>query len=418
MSSRKRNEGVLALKVDAVSEKKLNNIREVGYKIYPVAQESPFLDAQFPKDKELNKSVLKKLKSVSEQIIRLDLNGTNMDDDMMSVINNLPHLQKLFLQNTKITDKGLRNLEGLNYLEYLNLYGTEITDEGLNKMPPLPRLRNLFLWQTKTTKEGIANLKNKQPHINIESGAETDIFDDAALMPPLIVAETDIFKDSLKVELKMNFKGANIYYTLDGSTPDSSSLKYEDQPIVLNSSSTVKAIAQKTGWKSSDPVSKFFPRAKYAIKNINVSPKPNERYKGKGATTLFDLEKGSSSFTDNKWLGYEKSHATLTVDLGEIKEVSRLTLGVMENTGSYIFFPKGMEIAVSENGSNYKTVVTKTYPTTEGPTPPELTNFTESFDLVNARYLKVKVKSNLVNPDWHPAPGAGCWIFLDEVIVE
>lgn len=413
-----KDAGVLALEVDAVSDKKLNNLREAGFKIYPIAQESPFLDATFPKNTALKKSVLKKLKSVSEQLIRLDLNGTNVDDDMMSVISDLPHLQKLFLQNTKITDKGLNNLEDLNYLEYLNLYGTEITDEGINNLPILPRLRNLFLWQTKTTKEGIATLKNKQPLIKIESGADKEVFGDAALMPPLIIADKDIFKDSLKVELKMNFKGANVFYTLDGSEPDSTSTKYGEQPIILTSSAEVKAIAQKTGWKSSDQISKFFPRAKYAIKNINVSPKPNDRYKGKGAATLFDFEKGSTSFTDNKWLGYEKSHANLTIDLGEVQEVSRITLGVLENTGSYIFFPKGMEVAVSETGGNYKTVVNKKYKVKDGPTPPELANFTEAFEPTKARYLKVKVKSVLTNPEWHPAPGAACWIFLDEVIVE
>ena len=31
---------------------------------------------------------------------------------------------------------------------------------------------------------------------------------------------------------------------------------------------------------------------------------------------------------------------------------------------------------------------------------------------------KIKVKSNLVNPSWHPAPGAPCWVFIDEIMVE
>ena len=410
--------GVLALKVSSASESKLSNLRDMGFQIYPIAQESPFLDAVFPKNSTLKKSALKKLKNVSEQLIRLDLSGTNAGDDMLSVVSGLQHLQKLFLQNTKVTDKGLRHLEGLEYLEYLNLYGTGITDKGLENIPRLPCLRNIYLWQTKTTEEGIAHLKNKMPYLKIESGVDANVFGGAALMPPLIAADKDMFKDSLSVELQMNFKGANIFYTLDGSVPDSNSLKYEGKPLLLNSSTEIKAYSQKAGWKSSDLVSKFFPRAKYEIKKLNVSPKPNDRYKGKGSATLYDFEKGSLSFTDGKWLGYEKSHATITIDLGEKKEVSRVTLGVLENTGSYIFFPKGIEISVSENGSNYKIVVNKTYPTTAAPTPPELANFSENFDPVMARYIKVFVKSNLVNPAWHPAPGAGCWIFLDEVIVE
>ena len=413
-----KDSGVLALSVSAASENKLKKLRESGFKIYPIAQGSPFLDAVFTKDKILNKSVLKKLKTVSEQIIRLDLSGSKLDDDMVSIIGGLPHLQKLFLQNTSITDNGLKKIADLNYLEYLNLYGTAITDKGLSQMPPLPRLRNIYLWQTKTTEEGIVQLKNKMPYLKIEKGVDIGIFGDATLNPPQIIAEKDMFKDTMSVELKMSFKGAIIFYTLDGSNPDSNSLKYDGKPLLLNTSTEIKAFSKKTNWKSSEVVSRFFPRAKYKIVKVNVSPKPDNRYKANGAATLHDFEKATLNFKDGKWLGYEKSHATITLDLGEKKEISRITLGAMEDTGSYIFFPKGMEVSVSENGSNYRSVVKKTYPTADAPTPPSLANFSETFDPVETRFVKVFVKSNLVNPSWHPAPGVGCWIFLDEVFVE
>lgn len=413
-----KDQGVFALEIDAASESRINKLSALGFQIYPIAKESPFLDASFPKHQTLEKSTLKKLRSVSDQLVRLDLSASVVNDDMLSVVNDLPHLQKLMLQNSKITDKGLRHLEGLEYLEYLNLYGTNVTDAGIAQLPELPRLRQLFIWQTKISNEGIATLQNKYPYLKIDKGVDPSIFGDAALMPPLIIADKDIFKDSLEVELKMNFKGANVYYTVDGSMPDSNAALYDGTPIAIHASTELKAIAQKAGWKISDPVSRFFPRAKYAIQNIDVRPKPHERYKGDGAKTLYDFVKGSTSFTDGKWLGYEKSHADFLLDLGEPKEVSRLTLGVMEDTGSYIFFPKGMDVSVSEDGRKYKKVVSKTYPTAAGPSPPELANFSETFDPVAARYIKVHVKSNLVNPDWHPAPGAGCWIFVDEVIVE
>ncbi|MEZ4953104.1 MAG: chitobiase/beta-hexosaminidase C-terminal domain-containing protein [Saprospiraceae bacterium] len=413
-----KDAGILALDVEAASENKLNKVREAGFKIDRIAQNSPFLEAVFPKNKTLKKTDLKTLKNVSEQLIWLDLNGSNVDDDMIAVVNDLPHLQKLFLQNTKVTDKGLRYLKGLDYLEYLNLYGTEITDKGLETLPELPRLQNIYLWKTQTTEDGIALLKNKMPYLNIDMGADQAVFGDAELMPPLIVAASDIFKDTLSVELKMNFAGAQVFYTLDGSEPDSNSLKYEGEPIVLSTSTEVKAFAKKAGWKSSEPVSQFFPRAKYEFKKLNISPQPSDKYKGKGAVTLHDLEKGSLAFTDNNWLGYEKSHATVTIDLGEKKEVSRVTVGALESTGSYIFFPKGLEVSVSDDGQRFKTVASKTYPTTDGPKPAELANFSVAFQPENARFIKVFIRSNLVNPDWHPAPGAGCWIFLDEVIVE
>ena len=413
-----KDQGVLALKIGPASENVINSLQEIGFEIHPIAQRSPFLEATFKKGKKLKKATLKKLKTVDEHLIHLDLSGTEMNDDMMAVIGHLPHLQKLSLQNTQITDEGLRHLKNLDYLEFLNLYGNKITDDGLKNITSLPRLHHIFLWQTNTTDLGVTALKNRMPFLNIEKGVNKDLFGDATLNPPLIIAEKDIFKDSLKVELKMDFKGSNIFYTVDGSQPDSNSIAYSGHPILLTTSSEIKAIAQKTGWNNSLPARKFFPRAKHEFKKVNISPSPNRKYKGKGAQTLYDLEKGSINFKDNKWLGFEKSHATIYLDFGEKKEISRITVGVMEDTGAYIFSPKGMEVSVSENGNKYRIVASSSYPTAAGPLPPEIKNISENFDTVEARHVKLKVMSNLYNPQWHPAPGAPCWIFLDEVLVE
>ncbi|MEO1259404.1 MAG: c-type cytochrome domain-containing protein [Bacteroidota bacterium] len=413
-----KEKGVFALDVSPASESTIKKLHNLGFEVNPVAQGSPFLEAAFNKKNKLKKTALKKLKTIDEQLISIDLNGTEMNDDMMGVISDFAHLEKLYLQNTQITDQALRYLKGLDYLQILNLYGNEITDEGLKKIPALPRLRHIYLWQTEVTENGVNTLKNKMPYLNIDRGVSMDIFADATLNPPLIMAEKDIFKDSLEVELKMNFKGASIFYTLDGSQPDSNSIRYADRPILLTSAAEIKAVAQKTGWKNSPPSRRFFPRAKYELDKVNISPGPNPKYKGKGTQTLHDLEKGSINFKDKKWLGFEKSHATISIDLGTKREVSRITVGVLEDTGAYIFSPKGLEVSVSENGNTFKTVSTASYPTAEGPLPPELKNITENFDSVKTRYLKVKVISNLYNPKWHPAPGAPCWIFLDEVLVE
>lgn len=50
--------------------------------------------------------------------------------------------------------------------------------------------------------------------------------------------------------------------------------------------------------------------------------------------------------------------------------------------------------------------------------PNELANFTANFEAKMARFVRVKIESNLVNPAWHPAPGAPCWLFVDEITIE
>ena len=215
----------------------------------------------------------------------------------------------------------------------------------------------------------------------------------------------------------MNFSNVDLYYTLDGSTPDSTTQLYT-KPITLTKTTTLKVIAKKEGWQSSEVASKQFASVKYSPTNIQLSTPPNERYAANGAKSLIDIEKGSTTFTDGLWLGYEKQHVTATMDLGKTIELSAVTVGALEAPGSYIFYPKGMKVSVSTDGKKYRTVLTKTYPTSKENKPTETANFTETFDTQNARFVKIKVESNLVNPDWHPAPGEPCWLFIDEISVE
>ena len=98
--------------------------------------------------------------------------------------------------------------------------------------------------------------------------------------------------------------------------------------------------------------------------------------------------------------------------------MSTVSVSALEATGSYIFFPKQINIFVSKDGGNFKKVAEKSIPTTSKPEPSLIKNFALPFENQIARFIKVEVKSNLVNPSWHPAPGAPCWIFVDEILVE
>ncbi|MFR7590837.1 MAG: InlB B-repeat-containing protein [Longibaculum sp.] len=68
-----------------------------------------------------------------------------------------------------------------------------------------------------------------------------------------------------KVELSSSTQGATIYYTVDGSVPSSSSLKYTS-PILIEEDMTIKAIAIKDEMKDSE-VSVFQYRIKLQVSN-------------------------------------------------------------------------------------------------------------------------------------------------------
>jgi uncharacterized membrane protein len=405
------------IEVPKVAESTLQKIRAAGIPIHRVAEDNPFVKVDLSIQKKITKNTLKKLKPVGKQLISLNLGATNIEDAHLAILSHFPHLQKLFLQQTQITDKGIAALENLDYLTYLNLYETKITDASLPQLSQLKRLKKLYLWQTATTKEGIAQFINQKPKTHVNTGVKNNIFGDAQLKSPVILAEKDLFKDSIEVALKMNFGQVDIYYTLDGTTPDTTASLYTE-PIILDKTTNIKAIAHKKGWKTSEVVNRQLARVKYTPTSIRLNRPPNKKYKANGPNSLIDLEKGSTTFTDGLWIGYEKQHFTATMDLGKSVAVSSITVGALEAPGSYIFFPKGLQISVSNDGQQFRKIITKQYPTATENKPTTIANFSLEFATQTARYVRVKIESNLVNPDWHPAPGAPCWVFVDEISVE
>lgn len=73
-------------------------------------------------------------------------------------------------------------------------------------------------------------------------------------------------------------EGADIYYTLDGTTPTEASTLYNPKGIVLNDECTIKAIAVKDGWFNSDVMS--------ATYTITKAPAPKISIDDKGVVTI------------------------------------------------------------------------------------------------------------------------------------
>ena len=74
---------------------------------------------------------------------------------------------------------------------------------------------------------------------------------------PTISPGGGIFTNSITVSISPNSAGSQIYYTLDGSTPTSSSTAYA-APFTLTNTTTVKAIATQTNSVASGVASAFF----------------------------------------------------------------------------------------------------------------------------------------------------------------
>ncbi|MCU0345624.1 MAG: chitobiase/beta-hexosaminidase C-terminal domain-containing protein [Saprospiraceae bacterium] len=406
------------LQLKPVSDDELKKLRSEGMQVFPLAAGSPFLQALFSGKKDLTAEQLKKLKPVADNIVELNLASSSVDDAMLAALKDLPHLNRLYLAQTAITDKGLTHLDGLQFLEYLNLYQTKVTDAGLAQLQALPKLRSLYLWQTGVTADGLAKFASQKPGILLDNGIKNDsIFGAVELRAPVIKASKELFNDTVQVTLEAGFAKVNIHYTTDGKEPDSTSALYKG-PFTISASGEVKAVSNLAGWTTSPVAAKTFVKVRHKPTAVTLAEPPNERYKADGEKSLIDFQRGGDSFRSGKWLGWEGQNCVATLDLGKVTDISKVTAGCFEDTGGWIFFPKGMRVFTSTDGKSFKKVKEATYPIAKTTTRPGSKIFMENFASTQARYVKVEVLSALKNPSWHPNKGEPCWVFVDEILVE
>ncbi|MBU2903974.1 chitobiase/beta-hexosaminidase C-terminal domain-containing protein [Arenibacter algicola] len=406
---------LIAKEVEMVPEDWLASININGPIITKLAEKNPLLIVNLSGNQSLEKNDLKALKKHAENIVELNLGNSNFNDTISSYLTSFKNLTKLQLQNTKITDKSMASIGDLKHLESLNIYGTDITDQGLEKLTALNGLKTLYPWNSKITKEALDHFSNKYKGVTVVSINE-DLFTPSSLEPPSIIADTDFFKDSIEVTLDYFFKGVDLYYTLDGSEPDTTSTKY-NEPILLTTSTQLKAVSHKSGWELSPVKTVSFKKSNILPNSITLNNKPNEKYKGNGGNTLIDLKRGTINFVDGNWIGYEGSNFAATLKLQKEELISTVSVGAFSSPEKWIFYPTGFKVWVSQDGNNFKLVHTEKVPTEKPNSDTKFQFFDLNIPPTKSTYVKVEVISQLKNPSWHANPGGKSWLFVDEIVL-
>ncbi len=151
----------------AAAQEAIGKIQKLGGTVQVLAMNDDSLVVDFHLGgTQLNDEGLALIKELPK-VVQLDLKDTQITDAGLANLEPLATLNRLHLEKTKITDAGLAHLKGLANLEYLNLYGTAVTDAGLEHLKELKNLKKLYVWQTQVTDEGIAKLKEALPGVSV-----------------------------------------------------------------------------------------------------------------------------------------------------------------------------------------------------------------------------------------------------------
>ncbi|MBD0850886.1 chitobiase/beta-hexosaminidase C-terminal domain-containing protein [Maribacter arenosus] len=407
---------MIAKEVSVVPNAWLADLNSSNISASRLAIKSPLILINLYGRTDLTPGDFKALKKYAKNIVELNLGHTNFNDTLAPSLKAFKNLTKLQLQKTAIAEKSIDVITEFEHLESLNLYGTEVDNKAFEKLENLPKLTHLYLWQTNITKEAMDAFANAHPEVNVQGQIDSDIFKATKLEPPTIIADTDFFKDSLQIAMEYVFNDAQIFYTLDGSIPDSTSLPYS-KPLTIHRSTEVKAVTHAPGWNLSEVTASSFKKISFDVNAITLNKNPNERYKGHGAQTLIDQKRGTVNFVDGNWIGFEGSNFTATIQLGKEEQVSSVSVGAFSSPEKWIFYPTGFKVWTSMNGTDFKLAKTLNVGPEEINTNTKFRFFDMDIAPTSAKYVRVQVNSQLKNPEWHPNPGGNSWLFVDEIVL-
>ena len=234
------------------------------------------------------------------------------------------------------------------------------------------------------------------------------------LVVPAINAESNTFFDSLTLTMSHPAEGTRVYYTLDGTEPNESSVVYTD-PLVLRKSTQIRAAALQNGqWSRVVDAEFHLIDAKLAVK---LEHPYSDQYEAGGLKALIDHQRGGDNFRTGVWQGYHGVDLVATVDLGVRQRINRLAGSFLQEQGSWIFMPKEVEFFVSDDGKKFRGVgkVINRVPADEDEA---VLQELEVRPRCDARYVKMVAKTIGNCPDWHVGAGQPAWIFCDEFVIE
>ncbi|MHA4843376.1 FN3 associated domain-containing protein [Flavitalea antarctica] len=394
---------------------KLNN-NDRGVK--QLSLEKPYISIFLANRKKISNKEIEELLPLRDQVTSINLSHSNITYEQVKMIAGFHHLRALHFENSNINDSAVSAIAGLKYLEYLNVSNTKVTDAVLDIAAKIKSLTRLYLYETDVKVDRIAVLRKKKPAISV--GYTPDLSTDTSyrgkLTDPEVTIDSNMFVTQAMVKMTYRLKGVNMYYTLNGQEPDSTSNLYRG-PFSVDSSAILKVIAMRTGWQASKVLSYKFEKASMKFAASKLDLPPDKRYPGKGDSSLIDFKRGAIDGPDENYIGYEGNDMDAWLDLGTNSSISGLSVSYLVNHGSFVIAPAQFEAWIaSPDGKRLKKLGIVSSRETGLQKGAVRKTLSLNFPKQSLRYLVVKVKNVGKIPAWHPSKGSKSWIFIDEII--
>jgi arylsulfatase len=153
-------------------------------------------------------------------------------------------------------------------------------------------------------------------------------------------------------------------------------------------------------------------------KKIKIKGNAGIEYSAQGDKTLTNGILGSFDFTDGEWLGFQGQDIEINIDLEGTISLKQIDCRFLENQRAWIFSPESLEVSLSKNGVDFKSVKVYEINAEKQQEKETIKEFKVMLDSQKARYIKISVKSIGELPKWYPGAGGKAWVFVDEIVVK
>ena len=221
----------------------------------------------------------------------------------------------------------------------------------------------------------------------------------------------NVEKGSLEVSLS-TLGNDPIYYTLDGTSPQTKkAMLYDDTPIVISSPSELKVSVLRNGKFTKEETLFKLDCNKATFKKVNISTTLNIMQAHLPHEILTDGIIGSLRCDDYRWMSCT-GRMSLVLDLGKSESFSRIGWVALNSQSENILVPQNVKIQISEDGKQYCTIldIEKNH---EIKAEQSVERISEEVGAQTASYIKMDFDSYK-----YPDKTSPSWVFLSELIVE
>lgn len=282
-----------------------------------------------------------------------------------------------------------------------------------------PRLLALseVVWSYPTERNYIEFLSRVQQHydkldvLGVNYGLETKPFSITKTFNPLI--------KGYNVQITQLQKDFELHLTNE-KTNDQILSKDLVNDFTINSTDNLKFYLTRNNKRIGKVFESGFTFNKSTGKKIALTFPYSAKYPAGGPEALVDGLRGSDSFRggDKSWQGYQNSDFETVIDLGDIIDVHRISIGFFQASSSLVVFPEFIEFYTSDDGNSFNLVNKIEINSTLKNPDWVRQDFSSLLKDSKCRFIKIFAKNLEKLPAWHPVSQGKPWLMADEIIVE